>query len=236
MAEWDGPIEKIDDYRWRVPRSYRHGMNADGVLYASEKLVRDIRKDQALEQMANVATLPGLVGCSMSMPDTHWGYGFPIGGVAAFDMEEGVISPGGVGYDINCGVRLIRTDLQVNEVLPRIEPLVDELFRLIPSGMGSKSAVVKVSEAELDEVVTKGAQWAVGRGFGTREDLEHTEERGRVEGADPTQISPRARQRGLPQIASSAPGTTSSRCRSSRRFSTRRSRRRWGSSMLVRSR
>jgi tRNA-splicing ligase RtcB len=140
------------------------------------------------------------------MPDTHWGYGFPIGGVAAFDLDEGVISPGGVGYDINCGVRLLRSDLREGEVLTRIERLVDELFRLVPSGMGSKSAVVKVSDAELDKVLTQGARWAVNRGFGTNADLEHIEERGCMENADPEQLSPRARQRGLPQIASLGAG------------------------------
>ncbi|MBI3920348.1 MAG: RtcB family protein [Armatimonadetes bacterium] len=206
MSEWNGPLEKIDDFRWRVPQSYRHEMNADGVLFASEKLMKEIRNDQALEQLANVATLPGIVGASMSMPDTHWGYGFPIGGVAAFDVEEGIISPGGVGYDINCGVRLMRSDLRQEDVLPRIDRLTDELFRLVPSGMGSKSAVVKVSDSELEEVVTKGAQWAAQRGFATREDVQHIEEHGCIEGADPEKITPRARERGCPQIATLGAG------------------------------
>lgn len=206
MSEWNGPLEKIDDFRWRVPKSYRNEMNTDGVLYASEKLMKDIRNDQALEQLANVATLPGIVGYSMSMPDTHWGYGFPIGGVAAFDVNTGIVSPGGVGYDINCGVRLIRSDLREEEVLPRIDRLTDELFRLVPSGMGSKSAVVKVSDSELEEVVTKGAQWALKRGFATRADIEHIEEHGRIDGADPEQVTPRARVRGCPQIATLGAG------------------------------
>lgn len=206
MGAWAGKMEKIDDYRWRVPRNHKPEMRTDGLLYASEKLLKDIREDQALEQLANVATLPGLIGCSMSMPDTHYGYGFPIGGVAAFSIEEGVVSPGGVGYDINCGVRLLRTDLTQEEVKAKIEALADRIFRDVPSGVGSKSEIVRVSSEELQKVLTKGARWAVGRGFGTEEDLDHTEEGGALDGADPAAASARAIERGRPQIATLGAG------------------------------
>src|ERR1700758_4069435 len=148
-------VEDGED-RWRIPRS--GGMLVDGLVFASKKLIVKAKEDRALEQVANVAHLPGIVGPSMAMPDIHWGYGFPVGGVAAMDAEEGVISPGGVGYDINCGVRLIKTNLNEKDVRPRLKDLVLDLFKSIPSGVGSKGAV-KLSSSDLDEVLVKGVQW-----------------------------------------------------------------------------
>ena len=134
MSEiWQGPLEKIDNFRWKIPRSYKPGMRVPGIVYADEKLLKDIRQDKALEQVANVAFLPGIVSCSLAMPDIHWGYGFSIGGVAATDIENGgVISPGGVGYDINCGVRMLKTNFQYDEIKKKIKDLVYVLFSDIP--------------------------------------------------------------------------------------------------------
>jgi len=135
---WNGPLEKIDDYRWLIPKRYKQGMRTDGLIFAQEKMLAKIKQDMAPEQVANVACLPGIVGYSMAMPDIHWGYGFPIGGVAAFDVREGVISPGGVGYDINCGVRILRTNLTIDDIKPYLSRLLDEIFRNVPSGVGSE--------------------------------------------------------------------------------------------------
>ncbi len=198
MARWDGPLERIDDYRWRIPREYRPGMRVPGLIYASEDMLEGIREEQAAEQVVNVAFLPGIVGHSLAMPDIHWGYGFPIGGVAATRMDGGVVSPGGVGYDINCGVRLLRTNLREEEVRPRIRELLTALFRNVPSGVGS-SGKVRVGGKEMDEILTEGSRWAVKKGFGWPDDLEVTEERGCLEGANPGKVSARAKERGLPQ-------------------------------------
>ncbi len=200
MSElWQGQLEKIDGYRWRIPRSYKPGMRVPGIIYADEKLLKDIRQDKALEQVANVAFLPGIVNASLAMPDIHWGYGFCIGGVAATDIEEdGVISPGGVGYDINCGVRLIRTDLRYEEIKGKIEALVWALFNDVPAGVGSKGDI-RVSPREEKEILVKGSRWAVERGYGCEDDLECTEENGAISGADPDAVSPRAYERGKAQ-------------------------------------
>ena len=132
MTKWNGPLEKIDEYRWRIPKSYKQGMRVPGIIYADSAMIEHIKEEQALEQVANVAFLPGIVGSSLAMPDIHWGYGFPIGGVAAMDVENGgVVSPGGVGFDINCGVRLLRTNLTQKEVCPKIEGLVDALYNSV---------------------------------------------------------------------------------------------------------
>lgn len=196
---WDGPLEKIDDYRWRIPRSYKAGMRVDGIIYADEKLLKDIRHDKAAEQVANVSFLPGIVKASFGMPDIHWGYGFAIGGVAAMDIEKGgVISPGGVGYDINCGVRLMRTDLFEKDVRPRLKELVTGLFHAVPSGVGSEGDI-RVTAREEKEILVKGAGWAVAKGYGTEEDLDATEERGAIAGADPEKVSERAYARGKQQ-------------------------------------
>ncbi len=202
---WKGPLEKIDEYRWRIPKSYKSSMRVDGIIYASSKMIDSILQDMAPEQVANVATLPGIQKYSLAMPDIHWGYGFAIGGVAAMDEDEGVISPGGVGYDINCGVRILRTDLKYEEVLKYLDKLLDSLFYNVPSGVGSEGKI-KVSERELKEVMVKGARWAVERGFGWKEDLERTEEKGEMKGANPDKVSRRAIERGLPQLGSLGSG------------------------------
>jgi tRNA-splicing ligase RtcB len=198
MPKWSGQLNKIDNYRWEIPTSYKPGMRVSGLVYADEAMLEAIREEQSLEQVANVAFLPGIVGHSLAMPDIHWGYGFPIGGVAATRVSDGVVSPGGVGYDINCGVRLLRTSLSENEVAPKITELVNTLFRDIPSGLGSEGKI-RVNEKEMNEILTEGAHWAVKRGFGKPEDLEVTEETGRLKGADPEKVSARAKKRGSPQ-------------------------------------
>ena len=177
MAHWEGPLNKIDDYRWEIPQSYKPGMRVPGLIYADQEMLKSIRQEQSLEQVANVAFLPGIVGHSMAMPDIHWGYGFPIGGVAATRMDDGVVSPGGVGYDINCGVRLLRTNLKEQEVRDRMEQLLRELFTSVPSGVGSKGKL-RVGKREMEDIFTRGSRWAVNRGFGMVSDLEVTEEGG----------------------------------------------------------
>ncbi|TRZ95286.1 RtcB family protein [bacterium] len=196
---WRGPLEKIDDYRWRIPKSYKPGMRVPGIIYADEKLLRDIRYGKAVEQVANVAFLPGIVNASLAMPDIHWGYGFCIGGVAATDPDNGgVISPGGVGFDINCGVRLLKTSLQHDHIKDKIKDLVYALFSDVPAGVGSKGDI-RVSSKEEKEILVKGARWAVEKGFGVEDDLECTEEYGAIQGADPQVVSDRAYERGKAQ-------------------------------------
>lgn len=180
------------------------GMNVPGRVYATEKLFQTI-EDGVFRQVENVAKLPGIVNASMAMPDAHYGYGFPIGGVAAFDLEKGVVSPGGVGYDINCGVRMMATSLHAGDIKPKLNQLMDDLFENVPSGLGSKSRF-RVGVSQLDEACVEGAGWAVSEGFGVEDDLKHTEEEGCIEGADPSKISPRARDRGRPQIGTLGSG------------------------------
>jgi len=181
-------------------------MKVPALIYASDEMIPSIRKDNAPEQAANVATLPGIVGKSLAMPDIHWGYGFPIGGVAATDAEEGVISPGGVGFDINCGVRLVRTNLKVNDLdKNKIRQLVDELFKNVPSGVGSQ-ARVRLNKAQLDDVLQMGARWAVENGYGWEEDLEYLEENGCMDVADASYVSERAKERGKSQVGSLGAG------------------------------
>lgn len=206
MATWNGPLEKIDDTKLRIPRSYNPKMRVDGIIYADANLLEDIKQDQAPEQVANVATLPGIVGHSMAMPDIHRGYGFPIGGVAAFEIKEGVVSPGGVGYDINCGVRLLRTRLERPDLKPELlEKLVRSIYHNVPSGVGSKGKI-RISQQKVAEVLTRGARWAVENGYGTEEDLEYTEEHGEMAGADLAGVSPRALERGMPQLGTLGAG------------------------------
>ncbi len=174
-ASWQGIVKKIDDYRWEIPPSYKAGMSVPGLIFASEAMLNHIWEEEAVEQVANVAFLPGIVGHSLAMPDIHWGYGFPIGGVAGTRVGDGVVSPGGVGFDINCGVRLLRTNLTEEEVRPKIPRLVAELFTSIPSGVGSEGKL-RVSERELDEVMVQGSRWAVAKGYGEAEDIVLTEE------------------------------------------------------------
>jgi tRNA-splicing ligase RtcB len=199
MSDIKVPLEKIDDFRWRIPKNFKPGMRVPGIVYADERLLKDIHQDKALEQVANVAFLPGIVNVSLAMPDIHWGYGFPIGGVAATDIDEGgVISPGGVGFDINCGVRLLRTNFQYDDIKDKLKNLVYALFNDIPTGVGSKGEI-KVSAKEEKEILLKGSKWAVAKGFGTQDDLDCTEENGAIQGADPDKVSERAYQRGKAQ-------------------------------------
>ncbi len=197
--EWTGTIERIDEYRWRIPKTYKSKMRVDGIIYANEHLIGQIKKDFAPEQVANVATLPGIVKASLAMPDIHWGYGFAIGGVAATDpSEEGVVSPGGVGYDINCGVRLVRTDLKVEDIKPKLKELTLSLYHKIPAGVGS-SGNIRVTSQEEKKILLRGARWAIEQGYGIEQDLECTEEKGQMQGADPGAVSERAYERGKKQ-------------------------------------
>jgi len=208
---WNGPLNKIADFRFEIPSNYKGeknnlNMKTSAVIYASDSMIEFIRKDNAPEQAANVTTLPGIVGKSLAMPDIHWGYGFPIGGVAATDAEEGVLSPGGVGFDINCGVRLVRTNLHIKDLdQKKIQALVDEMFKNVPSGLGSK-AKVRLSRKELNDVLQLGARWGVENQYGWREDVEFLEEKGCLEYADNTKVSERAKQRGAPQLGSLGAG------------------------------
>ena len=205
MPGWSGIMEKVDEYRWRIPQSYKPGMRVPGLVYASEDMLPHILEDRALEQVANVAFLPGILGYSLAMPDIHWGYGFAIGGVAAMKVDEGVISPGGVGFDINCGVRIMRTNLTHEEVAPRIKELIDALYNNVPSGLGSEGKI-RLRSGEMDKVLVEGSRWAVAHGFGRRDDLETTEEGGEMPGADPARVSGRARERGTPQLGTLGSG------------------------------
>jgi tRNA-splicing ligase RtcB len=206
MASWNGPLERLDDNRLIIPRSYKSEMRVDGIIYADARLERDLKLDQAPEQVANVATLPGIVGQSMAMPDIHWGYGFPIGGVAAFDAKDGVISPGGVGYDINCGVRLLRTSLAGAELGPALlDKLVNAIYHNVPSGVGS-TGKIRISQQTVAEVLNHGARWAVDNGYGFEEDLEFTEEHGQMAGAELAGVSRRALERGMPQLGTLGAG------------------------------
>jgi len=203
---YTGPLEKLDDCRWRIPRSYRDDMHVDGIIYADDVLIQSIVKDKSPEQVANVATLPGIVGASLAMPDIHWGYGFCIGGVAATDPEAGgVISPGGVGYDINCGVRLIRTNLTEKEVKPRIEALINALFRNVPCGVGGEGKI-RFDRRELSLIMEAGSRIVVEKGLGRPEDIDATEAAGRLEGADPDAVSDRAYERGRSQCGTLGSG------------------------------
>ena len=197
-------LRQVDEYRWEIPREGK--MRTRGLVFASEAMISKIREDQSLQQVANVATLPGIEGPSLAMPDIHWGYGFPIGGVAAFSLEEGVVSPGGVGYDINCGVRLLRTNLQRSQVECCIEELVNVLFANIPSGVGSRRKELKLALPALKEVMRQGAGWAVKNGYGAAADLDHIEAQGCIEGADPERVSQFAMDRGKDQLGTLGSG------------------------------
>ncbi|MDP3103715.1 MAG: RtcB family protein [Candidatus Methanoperedens sp.] len=199
-----GIVTKVNDYTWDIPMTYKQGMRVPGRLFVSGKLLTNLERE-TIEQTANVATLPGIQKYSMAMPDAHSGYGFPIGGVAAFDRDTGILSPGGVGYDINCGVRIIRTSLTADEVRPRMKDLIDLLFNEIPSGVGSKSKI-RASDKELDDALLHGAKWAVESGYGVKEDIEHCEENGFMKSADPSKVSDKARKRGKPQFGTLGSG------------------------------
>ncbi|MFQ5929974.1 MAG: RtcB family protein [Acidobacteriota bacterium] len=198
-------IERISDTVWELPVSYKEGMRVPARIYGTEKLIREM--DEAVyDQITNVATLPGITKYALCMPDGHWGYGFPIGGVAAMDVNEGgVISPGGIGFDINCGMRLLTSNLTYNEVKPHIRELVDLLYQQVPAGVGS-TGFLKISKREFRAVVEQGARWCVRNGYGWKEDLELTEESGCIEGADTSKISDKAVDRGFKQIGTLGSG------------------------------
>ena len=203
--DWKEVIEQKSDVVWTIPRSTRPDMRTDGRFYASEQMLGPIIRDNVLDQVANVATLPGIVGDSLAMPDIHFGYGFPIGGVAATRESDGVVSPGGVGYDINCGVRLLSTDLDAPDIVDQVRALVDSMFVNVPSGLGSKGKL-RLSDHQLNEVMTEGVAWAVEQGYGWEEDLAHIEEEGSMAGADPGHVSDKARKRGKPQLGTLGAG------------------------------
>lgn len=203
--KWRSILKRIDDVRWEIPKSYKQGMRVPGMIFASEAMLDSIWQDKAAEQVANVAFLPGIVNHSLAMPDIHWGYGFAIGGVAGTRVQDGVVSPGGVGFDINCGVRLLRTNLTEADVRPKLEQLVNELFNAIPSGVGT-SGRIKINKKELNEVIVKGSRWAVENGYGDPEDIAVTEASGCITGADPDKISEKAKQRGIPQLGTLGSG------------------------------
>ncbi|MBI4050884.1 MAG: RtcB family protein [Elusimicrobia bacterium] len=196
-------FRKIDDYRWELPKTGQ--MRVPGLVYTSEKMLSKIERERVAEQVANVATLPGIVGYSLAMPDAHWGYGYPVGGVSAMEVGDGVISPGGIGYDISCGVRLLRSNLMAEDVRPHIPKLMDTLFHAVPSGVGSEGHI-SLNKQEMQQVFKKGARWAVEKGYGDREDLETIEDGGFLEGADPTLPSPRSVERGKNQLGTLGSG------------------------------
>ena len=183
----DMMVHRISDQIWEIPTTEKDGMRVPARLYATESILSDMDRG-VFEQITNVACLPGIRRYALCMPDGHWGYGFPIGGVAAFDPRDGIISPGGVGYDVNCGMRLMRTDLTLSDVRPRLESLMTELFRKVPAGVGARGSV-RLNRRDFDDVMKKGARWCVERGYGWTEDLERIEERGCIAGADPSKVS-----------------------------------------------
>jgi tRNA-splicing ligase RtcB len=196
---WTGPIRKIDEFRFEIPKSYKPCMSTSAIIYSNDKLIQSVKADNAPEQAANVACMPGIVGRSMAMPDIHWGYGFPIGGVAAFDAESGVISPGGIGYDVNCGVKLVRTDLMHKDVAKDIKKLIDTIYDNVPSGVGEKGKL-RLSGSQIDDVLDGGSEWAVAQGYGWEDDLSASEENGRMKTADSAAVDVKAKQRGAPQL------------------------------------
>jgi len=199
-------LQRVSEYEWVIPKGAKPCMRVDAVIFADDFLIKKMMEDLTLEQAANVACLPGIQRSSFVLPDGHQGYGFPIGGVAGTDIDEdGVISPGGVGYDINCGVRLIRTDLDYDDVKPKLRELAEELFRNVPSGLG-KSGHIRLSITELDKVLDEGVMWAVQRGYAWADDPEHIEERGSWQLADSSKVSQRAKQRGAPQLGTLGSG------------------------------
>ena len=197
--------KKVGNMEYIIETDQSKGMKVPIRIFADESLIQKMLTDRTIWQATNVASMPGIVGHGVVLPDGHEGYGFPVGGVAAMDAEEGMISPGGVGYDINCGVRLLRTNLKEEDVRPKLKELVIDLFNSVPSGVGSKGAV-KLSHSQLDEVLVRGVQWAVDNGYGTKHDAEVCEENGQISNADPNKVSDKARKRGAPQLGSLGSG------------------------------
>lgn len=202
--ELENGIKKVRDCVWEIPTHYKKGMRVPGRVYLDDESIKTVEKG-ALDQVSNVACLPGIQKFSIGLPDIHFGYGFSIGGVAAFSSHNGVISPGGVGFDINCGVRFLKTNLTENEVKPKIKDIINVLFNNIPSGLGSKGKI-RLKPGEIDEVLNYGAQWAVENGYGWERDLEHLEEGGRMEDASADKVSDKAKKRGIPQLGSLGSG------------------------------
>ncbi len=201
----DIDIQQINDVTWLIPP--QKGMRVPGKVYADRKMMMQILKeDESLKQVINVAMLPGIQKYSIAMPDIHWGYGFPIGGVAATDVDEGVISPGGVGYDINCGVRLVRTDLKLRDVQKSLEKLVNSLFQNVPTGVGASGAIKKLSKKEMNNLLKNGSNWCLERGFASPADLDRPEENGCLKSADPDTVSERAKERGYDQVGTLGSG------------------------------
>jgi tRNA-splicing ligase RtcB len=199
------PLEKVDEYSWSIPR-YRSGMRVPGIVFANQNLLDKMRTDRTLEQCVNVAHLPGIYKYAITLPDGHEGYGFPIGGVAATDYDEGVISPGGVGYDINCGVRLLTTNLSEKDIRPKLAGLTNAIFDNVPCGLGSRRKDLRVTLNDLDRLVVEGVQWVTDQGLGWAEDAEHCEERGCMKNADPDKVSTTAKNRGLQQVGTLGSG------------------------------
>jgi tRNA-splicing ligase RtcB len=203
--DWRRVLRRLDPVRWELPVDYKAGMRVPGLIFADDALMEAMATDMAIEQVANVATLPGIVGHSIAMPDIHWGYGFPIGGVAATRTSDGVVSPGGVGFDINCGVRLLATPLRQDQVAPRLKELLDQIFRDVPAGTGQQSDL-RLSPEDEEGILARGAAWAVQMGLGTPADLEVIESRGALASADTALVSERARQRGIRQLGTLGSG------------------------------
>ena len=197
--------KKIGNMTYKIEKDEALGMKVPIIIYADDQLLEKMMNDRTIKQAVNVSTIPGILKNVVVLPDGHEGYGFPVGGVAAMDAEEGMISPGGVGYDINCGVRLLRTNLKEQDVRPKLKELLNDLFNSIPSGVGSKGAI-RLSSSQLDEVLVKGVQWAIDNGYGTKDDAEVCEENGHMDKADPNKVSDRARKRGAPQLGSLGSG------------------------------
>ena len=195
-------LKRIADYEWEIPQT--GDMRVPGRIFGSRELVKEM-DEKVWEQTSNVACLPGIQNASIAMPDAHWGYGFPIGGVAAFDLKEGVISVGGVGYDVNCGVTTLRTNLTLGQVRPKIEALMESLFQIVPAGLGRRGEI-SLSASQIRRVLTEGTRWAIEQGYGTKEDLEFTEEKGCVEGADPANVSQTALKREQNQVGTLGSG------------------------------
>lgn len=200
-----GIIKQVDRFTWEIPAGAQPGMRVPGIIFGDEELVEKADSDRALQQVVNVAHLPGIVKASLAMPDIHWGYGFPIGGVAATGLEDGVVSPGGVGYDISCGVRLIKTSLSYAEVKDKLDPLMDMMSARIPKGLGTKGKLI-LNRREMENLLAKGTKELIARGIGWEEDLEAMEERGRYPGADPGKVSERAFARGKGQVGTLGSG------------------------------
>ncbi|MFQ5713879.1 MAG: RtcB family protein [Candidatus Scalinduaceae bacterium] len=200
----DMKVNKVSDWVWEIPKTEKEGMQVPARIYASNTLMENMDKG-VFDQITNVACLPGIQKYALCMPDGHWGYGFPIGGVAAFDIDDGVISPGGIGFDINCGMRLITTNLKIQEVKPRLRELVNELFRSVPAGVGAKG-ILKVSVSEFKEVMKRGVDWCIENGYGWPQDRERIEEYGHIPGADPSKVSEKAISRGIKQLGTLGSG------------------------------